>query len=71
MEGLVKWFNEKKGFGFIDSEEYGDIFVHYSSILGNGYKMLYENQRVSFTLVKGEHGYYAIDVEPIKEIITK
>ena len=69
MEGVVKWFNERKGFGFITVSDIGDVFVHYSSILGNGYKVLYDNQRVRFSLVKGSNGYYAVDVEPLREII--
>ena len=69
MEGIVKWFNEKKGFGFIVVPELGDIFVHYSSILGTGYKMLYENQKVRFSLVKKDTGYVAEDVEPLREFV--
>jgi len=68
MEGVVKWFNERKGFGFITVSGIGDVFVHYSSILGNGYKVLYENQKVRLSLVKGDNGYYAKDVEPLREI---
>ena len=68
MEGIIKWFNERKGFGFISTVDYGDVFVHYSSILGDGYKNLYDNQRVRFTLKKGDNGYYAENVELIREV---
>ena len=47
-EGTVKWFNDQKGFGFIESDEVGDVFVHYSSIEGDGFKSLQEGQRVRF-----------------------
>jgi len=61
-EGTVKWFNEAKGYGFITTEENGDIFVHYSSIQGNGYKTLSEGQRVSFDIEEGPKGLKAINV---------
>ncbi|HPQ60742.1 MAG TPA: cold-shock protein, partial [Syntrophales bacterium] len=50
-QGTVKWFNEAKGFGFITSDEGKDVFVHYSAIQGDGFKVLHENQRVSFEVV--------------------
>ena len=52
-EGTVKWFNEKKGFGFIQKDEGGDVFVHFSAIQGDGFKTLSENQRVSFDVESG------------------
>lgn len=63
--GHVKWFNESKGFGFIQSEiEQGrDIFVHYSSIMGNGFKTLAEGEKVQFELVQGPKGPLATKVE--------
>jgi CspA family cold shock protein len=60
--GTVKWFNESKGFGFISTEDGGDVFVHYSSIQGNGFKTLAEGDAVSFDVVKGPKGPKAINV---------
>lgn len=61
-EGKVKWFNEKKGFGFIESDEGGDVFVHYSAIQGAGFRTLYEGQRLSFEVEKGNKGPSAVNV---------
>ncbi len=61
-EGTVKWFNESKGFGFITSEDGGDVFVHYSSIQSNGFKSLAEGDRVSFDVEKGPKGPKAVNV---------
>lgn len=60
--GTVKWFNEAKGYGFIQQEGGSDIFVHYSAIKGDGYKTLVEGQRVEFEIAKGEKGPKAINV---------
>jgi CspA family cold shock protein len=61
-EGKVKWFNEKKGFGFIESDEGGDVFVHYSAIQGAGFRTLYEGQRLSFEVEQGNKGPSAVNV---------
>jgi CspA family cold shock protein len=62
MEGKVKWFNAEKGFGFIEKEDGGDVFVHFSSIQGEGYKSLDENERVQFDVVQGNRGPQAANV---------
>jgi len=63
--GTVKWFNEKKGFGFITREGGPDLFVHFSSIAGNGFKTLQDGQAVSFVETVGKKGPQAENVEPI------
>jgi CspA family cold shock protein len=64
-EGKVKWFNENRGFGFIEKNEGGDIFVHYSAIQADGFKALSEGQRVSFDVAQGEKGPAAENVKLI------
>ncbi len=54
--GTVKWFNESKGFGFIERENGTDIFVHYSAIRGDGFRTLAEGQKVEFEVVQGQKG---------------
>ena len=63
--GTVKWFNDSKGFGFIEREQGEDVFVHYSSIRGTGYKSLEDGQKVEFTLSQGQKGPQATDVTVI------
>ncbi|HON33652.1 MAG: cold-shock protein [Thermovirgaceae bacterium] len=65
MQGTVKWFNEAKGYGFITPDEGNDVFVHFSAILGEGFKTLAEGQRVEFEVVQGEKGPQAANVEKI------
>ena len=65
-QGTVKWFNSSKGFGFITSDEGGgDLFVHHTAILGQGYKTLEEKQRVSFETVQGPKGLQASNVKKL------
>ncbi|EXX87779.1 cold-shock protein [Paenibacillus darwinianus] len=60
--GTVKWFNAEKGFGFIEVEGGKDVFVHFSAIVGDGYKSLEEGQRVEFNVVQGNRGPQAENV---------
>lgn len=62
MKGKVKWFNAEKGYGFIISEEGKEVFVHYSSIVAEGYKSLNEGEEVTFEVVEGDKGQLAKDV---------
>jgi len=61
--GKVKWFNNKKGFGFIERASGGDVFVHYSAIASDGYKTLKEGDSVEFTITEGPKGFQAENVE--------
>ncbi len=61
-KGTVKWFNDSKGFGFIENEDGGDVFVHYSGIKDEGFKSLAEGQEVSFDIVDGDKGPKAENV---------
>lgn len=62
VTGTVKWFNEAKGFGFIEQENGKDVFAHYSQIASNGFKTLAEGQRVSFTVTQGQKGDQASNI---------
>ena len=61
-QGTVKWFNDKKGFGFIIAEDGKDVFVHHTAIEGEGYKSLKEGEKVQFEIVKGPKGDQATKV---------
>ena len=65
QKGTVKWFNESKGFGFISGEGSADIFVHYSSIAGDGFKTLMEGDSVSYEVEDGPKGLKAVNVTKI------
>ena len=62
VEGVVKWFNSEKGYGFIRQENGPDVFVHYSAIKGAGYRTLEEGNRVEFEVVEGQKGKQASEV---------
>jgi CspA family cold shock protein len=64
-EGKVKWFNEGKGFGFIENSEGGDVFVHFSAIQASGFKTLQEGASVSFDIEQGPKGPSAVNVKPL------
>ena len=61
-QGTVKWFNESKGYGFITVDDGKDVFVHFSTIQGEGFKTLNEGQKVTFDIVNGEKGPQAANV---------
>ncbi len=65
LEGKVKWFNPRKGYGFIATPDGRDIFVHYSNIGGEGFKTLDEGDAVTFDVVEGEKGPRAANVMPL------
>ncbi|MCR8969136.1 MULTISPECIES: cold-shock protein [Facklamia] len=64
-QGTVKWFNESKGFGFIEREGDSDVFVHFSAIQGEGFKTLAEGQAVQFEVEEGARGPQAANVEKL------
>lgn len=66
-KGIIKWFNNEKGYGFINGSVDEDIFVHYTAIKQDGYKTLSEGQSVEFDLVKTEKGLQATNVRAVKE----
>mgnify|MGYP001291246499 CR=1 FL=1 len=65
QSGIVKWFNDAKGFGFIEREGGEDVFVHFRSLRGEGYRTLKQGARVEFALAKTEKGFQAEDVAEI------
>jgi len=64
VSGTVKWFNDKKGYGFIEQEEGPDVFVHFRAINGDGFKTLREGQPVTFEVTEGQKGLQAENVTP-------
>ena len=62
INGTVKWFNDRKGFGFIEQENGEDVFVHHSRIKASGFKSLKEGDRVTFDIEQGEKGFSALNV---------
>ncbi len=65
VTGTVKWFNDSKGFGFIEQENGPDVFAHFSAIQGDGFKTLAEGQKVEFTVTEGTKGPQAENITPI------
>ncbi|MCH8553326.1 MAG: cold-shock protein [Natronospirillum sp.] len=65
VTGTVKWFNEAKGFGFIEQESGKDVFAHFSAIVGTGFKTLTEGQAVSFDVTQGQKGLQAENIQAI------
>lgn len=63
--GKVKWFSEAKGYGFIETDEGKDVFVHYSAIQGTGRRNLHEGQEVQFEIIDGQKGPQAAEVQPL------
>ena len=65
-EGTVKWFNDSKGFGFIEQEDGDDVFVHHSAINSNGFRSLQEGERVTFEIEDGQKGPAATNVSTLR-----
>jgi CspA family cold shock protein len=63
--GTVKWFNESKGFGFIEQDSGPDVFAHFSAISGDGFKTLAEGQKVEFTVTQGQKGPQAENIQAV------
>lgn len=69
MESRVKWFNNEKGYGFIEYKENEDIFVHYSAILQDGYKTLNQGDNVNFDLIETEKGFQAQNIQSLSNLV--
>lgn len=69
MRGVVKWFNDEKGFGFITNSLKEDIFIHYSAIEGEGYKSLNESDEVEFELIITDKGFQAKNIKLLKHAV--
>lgn len=67
MIGRIKWFNNERGYGFIEYNEAEDIFVHYSNILQDGYRTLEQGQLVQFKLLETAKGFQALEIAPLSE----
>ncbi len=65
VTGKVKWFNEAKGFGFLEQESGPDVFAHFSAIQGSGFKTLVEGQEVEFVVTQGQKGPQAENIQPL------
>ena len=65
VTGKVKWFNESKGYGFIQRDDGNDVFVHYTNITGTGFRTLKENDEVEFEVTEGPKGLQAVNVEKV------
>lgn len=65
VTGIVKWFNEDKGFGFIQQQNGPDVFAHFRSIVGDGFKTLREGQEVEFSITQGQKGPQAESISPL------
>ena len=65
-KGKVKWFSNQKGYGFITADTGKDVFVHFKSIVGDGYKTLNENDKVEFDVEQGQKGLQAVNVKVVK-----
>lgn len=66
VKGTVKWFNESKGYGFLSQDDGKDVFVHHSGIAGDGFKTLFEGDRVEFSIEQSEKGPRAVSVRTIR-----
>ena len=70
-QGIVKWFNDSKGFGFIQRNSGEDIFVHFRAIQGDGYRSLQDGQKVEFIVVEGQKGLQAEEVTKVEQVKPK